>query len=164
MNLQTAPQAERADFLVGLDDNQAVRIPALGRPVFRDPSGGLLASGSRVESLWPIGNNHRIRAMLKSCSDATGIGAANSGTAAIDAVVDTANRYGLTVIWMIHEVLTVGGSDGIGVDVETNTAMHRYLVERIARDRNAGLCAIPTIGQLGRELYENRLVASRLLP
>lgn len=83
--------------------------------------------------------------------------------AAIDAVVDIVNKYGLTVVWMTHEVLTTGGSDGIGGDVETNVAFHRYLCQRLARDRDAGRCAVPTAGQFAQEVYANRLVAASLL-
>lgn len=83
--------------------------------------------------------------------------------AAIDAVVDIVNRYGLTVVWMTHEVLTTGGSDGIGGDVETNVSFHRYLCQRLARDRDAGRCAVPTAGQFAQEVYANRLVAASLL-
>lgn len=83
--------------------------------------------------------------------------------AAIDAVINTANKYGLTICWMVHEVLSTGGSDGVGPDVETNVAFHRYLVQRLAQERDAGRCAVPTAGQFGQEVYANRLVAASLL-
>jgi len=82
---------------------------------------------------------------------------------AIDAICDNANKYGATVVWMVHEVLTTGGSDGVGGDVETNVAKHAYLCNRIRRDVRGGLAVTRTAGAFGRELYAQRLVAAALL-
>lgn len=79
--------------------------------------------------------------------------------AQIDAICDNANRYGLTIAWMIHEVTPNGG-----IGVETSIARHRYLLQRIASDRDNGIAAVRTMGELGRELYSERLVTANLLP
>lgn len=83
--------------------------------------------------------------------------------AQIDAICATAAKYGLTVIWMVHEVLTTGGSDGIGTDVETNVSKYAYLCNRIARDVREGLAVNRSMADWGRELYAERLVAASLL-
>lgn len=83
-------------------------------------------------------------------------------TAAIDLWCDQAIAYGTTNLWMIHEVPTVGGSDG-GGDVETNATVHRYLCQRIARDVAAGRAVNRTTAQFGREIYAERLVPTALL-
>jgi hypothetical protein len=83
--------------------------------------------------------------------------------AQIDAICDSAAKYGATVVWMTHEVPTIGGSDGAGGDVETNVAKHAYLCNRIRKDVRGGLAVNRTAGVWGRELYAERLVAAALL-
>jgi hypothetical protein len=78
--------------------------------------------------------------------------------AQMDAVCDLANTFGATIVWMLHEVTQNGGAG-----VETSIARHEYLLNRIARDRDVGFAAVRTMGELGRELYAERLVAASLL-
>lgn len=78
--------------------------------------------------------------------------------AQMDSVISTANRYGLTVVWMLHEVTQNGG-----VGVETSIANHNYLCQRLNQEKTAGRCAMPSMSQLAQELYSNRLVATSLL-
>lgn len=77
-------------------------------------------------------------------------------TSQIDAVCDVAMRYGTTVTWMVHEV----GVGGVGV--ETSAEVYQYLVSRIARDVAAGARHM-TMGEFGREVYAQGLVAKALL-
>ena len=76
----------------------------------------------------------------------------------IDAVIANANRYGLTVVWMLHEVTQNGG-----VGVETSIANHAYLCSRLAEERNASRAVVTTMSRLSQELYSGRLVAASLL-
>lgn len=83
--------------------------------------------------------------------------------AQIDAICANAARYGTTVVWMVHEVLTTGGSDGIGTDVETNVSKYAYLCNRVAQDVRAGTAVTRTAAAWAREMYAERLVAAALL-
>lgn len=83
--------------------------------------------------------------------------------AQIDAICTNAARYGTTVVWMVHEVLTTGGSDGIGGDVETNVSKYAYLCNRVASDVRSGVAVNRTAAAWARELYAERLIAAALL-
>lgn len=80
-------------------------------------------------------------------------------TSQIDTILDNAERYGLTVAWMVHEVTQNGG-----VGVETSIAVHRYLCEQIGARVKQNRCAHRRASELARELYSERMVATSFLP
>jgi peptidoglycan/xylan/chitin deacetylase (PgdA/CDA1 family) len=78
-------------------------------------------------------------------------------TANIDTILDNAERYGLTVAWMVHEVTQSGG-----VGVETSIAVHRHLCEQLGARVQAARCAHRTASEFAREVYSEGLVANSL--
>ena len=78
--------------------------------------------------------------------------------AQILAAVEATRKYGLLSVWMVHEVTDAGG-----VGVETAKANYQYLCQLIGEEVRAGRAVHRTMGQLGRELYAERLVPAALL-
>lgn len=76
----------------------------------------------------------------------------------IDDICDAAIRYGLTCVWMVHEITEAGG-----VGVETSRSVYNHLVRRIGSDVDASLAANRTMGEFASELYAERLVSMSLL-
>lgn len=78
--------------------------------------------------------------------------------AQILAAVEATRKYGLMTTWIVHEITPAGG-----VGVEMSAANYAYLCSLIGQEVQAGRAVHRTMGQLGRELYDERLVTPALL-
>lgn len=79
-------------------------------------------------------------------------------TGQITAICEAAKTYGLTVVWMVHEVTANGGAG-----VETAAAVYQHLINSVSADVRSGAAMHRTMAQFAREVYSERLVAASLL-